>query len=56
MVKKGHSEDNKSDTSKLRNFSSLRGNFYYKTLTLKMIGEENWYQNKVLWLFLTFFR
>ena len=56
IIKNGHSEDNTSDTSKPRNFNSLRGNFYYETLTLKLIEEESRCPNKVLWLFFTFFR
>ena len=46
-------EDDTFDTSKPENFNSLRGNFYYETVTLKLIEEENQYQNKVLWCFLT---
>ena len=42
--------------SKPGNFNSLRGNFYYETVTLKLIEEESWCQNKVLWLFFTSFR
>ena len=56
IIKNGHREDNTSDTSKPLNVNSLRGNFYYETLTLKLIEEESRCPNKVLWLFFTFFR
>ena len=50
------SEDVTFDTSKPGNFDSLRDNFYYETVILKLIEEESPRQNKVLWLFFTFFR
>ena len=39
------------DTSKPGNFNNLIGNFYYETVTLKLIQEESQCQNRVLWLF-----
>ena len=51
-----YSEDDIFDTSKPGNFNSLRCKFYYETVTLKLIEKESQYQNKVLWLFFTFFR
>ena len=44
------------ETSKPGNFDSLRDNFYYETVILKLIEVESPCQNKVLWLFFTFFR
>ena len=35
---------------------SLRGNFYYETVTLKLIEEESQCQNKKLLFFFTSFR
>ena len=55
-IRNGHSENDLFDTSKPRNFNSLRGKFYYETVTLKLDEEENQCQNKVLWLFFTSFR
>ena len=43
------SKDDIFDTSKTGNFNSLRGNFYYETVTLKLIEEDSQFQNKVLW-------
>ena len=34
-----YSEDDTFDTSKPGNFDSLSGNFYYETVTLKLIEE-----------------
>ena len=45
-----------NDASQTGNFNSLRGNFYYETVTLILIKEENQCQNKVLQLFFTSFR
>ena len=51
-----YSEDDTFDTSKPGNFNGLRGNFYYETVTLKLIEEESQCQNKALWRFFTSFR
>ena len=36
-----YSEDDTFGTSKPGNFNGLRGNFYYETVTLKLIEEES---------------
>ena len=38
-IENGDSEDETFDTSKPGNFDSLSGNFYYETVTLKLIEE-----------------
>ena len=44
------------DTSKPGKFNSLRGHFYYETVTSKLIEGESQCQNKVMWLFFISFR
>ena len=43
-----YSKDDTFDTSKPGNFNCLRRNFYYETVTLRMIEEESQCQIKVL--------
>ena len=50
-----YSETDTFDTSKPGNCNSLRGHFYYETVTLKLNEEESQCQNKVLRLFFTSF-
>ena len=49
IIKNGHSEDDLFHTSKSGSFKSLRGNFYYGTVTSNLIEEEIQCQHKVLW-------
>ena len=51
-----YSADSRFDTSKAGYCNSLKSNFFYETVALKLIEEESQCINKVLWLFFTSFR
>ena len=51
-----YSADGRFDTSKPGYCNSLKSNFFYETIILRLIEEESQCINKVLWLFFTSFR